>query len=317
MKPPPVQPDLWSDPVAAVVRAHLDGADLRLRTSGTTEASRRVVQRSTTSWWASFDDYTALTGVERGARVWLPGPLTATMNLFAAVHARAVGATISDVPHTATHACLTPAQLARCAESLSAGTRVLVAGDRLTAAQLRTATARALIVAHYYGAAELSFVAWGESGDDLVPFPGVKVSVRDGVIWANSPYLARSGGSLRTIDDGWSTVGDLGRFTDGRLVVLGRPGVVVSAGATVVLAEVEAELARAARGPFAVLGLPHPGLGSVVCAAVTDPRDRTALQRHARAHLLPGSRPRTWLVVERLPLTALGKVDRECLAALF
>ena len=77
------------DPVAAVLAAREEGRDLILATSGTTGVPRTVV-RSTESWWASFAPYTDLSGVTAGSRVWVPGPLTGTMNLFAAVHARAV-----------------------------------------------------------------------------------------------------------------------------------------------------------------------------------------------------------------------------------
>jgi acyl-CoA synthetase (AMP-forming)/AMP-acid ligase II len=51
-------------------------------------------------------------------------------------------------------------------------------------------------VAHYYGAAELSFVAWGLDREDLRPFPGVEIEVRADEIWVRSPYLAA--GYLRT-----------------------------------------------------------------------------------------------------------------------
>ena len=43
----------------------------------------------------------------------MPGPLAATMNLFAAVHATVAGATLVDALADATHAHLTPGDLAR------------------------------------------------------------------------------------------------------------------------------------------------------------------------------------------------------------
>ena len=67
---------------------------------------------------------------------------------------------------------------------------------------------------HYYGAAELSFVAWGAHADDLRPFPGVEVSVREGEVWVRSPYLCTGydgpPGPLRRDGDGFATVGDRG-----------------------------------------------------------------------------------------------------------
>ena len=108
------------DPVAAVLAARDEGRDLILTTSGTTGVPRTVV-RTTESWWASFAPYTDLSGVTAGSRVWVPGPLTGTMNLFAAVHARVVGASLVERGR-ASHACLTPALLDRHLDLLPRGT---------------------------------------------------------------------------------------------------------------------------------------------------------------------------------------------------
>ncbi|HEU4568082.1 MAG TPA: o-succinylbenzoate--CoA ligase [Marmoricola sp.] len=309
------RPSEAADPVAAVLEAHEAGEDLLLGTSGTTSRSRDVV-RSTASWWSSFGGYSELSGVDRGARLWLPGPLTATMNLFAAVHARVAGAVPAARPEQATHACLTPAVLAARGDELAPGTRVVVAGDALTPA-LHERFADRLVIGHYYGAAELSFVARGPHAGELRAFPGVDVTIRDGEILVRSPYLARPGsGSLRTVD-GWATVGDLGRLDGDRLVVLGRPDAVVTGGATVPLGEAEEALAPAAAAPYALLGVPHPDLGAVLAAVVTDADDRERMLGYARERLPAAQRPRLWRVAEQLPLTDAGKVDRVALAELF
>ncbi|EWT04083.1 hypothetical protein N864_16065 [Intrasporangium chromatireducens Q5-1] len=94
------------------------------------------------------------------------------MVLFAAVHAAVVGATRMGDPAAATHACLTPAQLELRGAELPRGTLVVVAGATLPERLALAAAARGLTVSHYYGAAELSFVAAGRSGDGLRPFAG-------------------------------------------------------------------------------------------------------------------------------------------------
>ena len=48
--------------------------------------------RTTGSWVDSFGTVAALSGLDPASRVWVPGPLAATMNLFAAVHATVLGA---------------------------------------------------------------------------------------------------------------------------------------------------------------------------------------------------------------------------------
>ncbi|MFI5728807.1 o-succinylbenzoate--CoA ligase [Kribbella sp. NPDC051587] len=307
-----VRPLEADDPVRAVFAARERGVAIALATSGTTDRPRFVV-RDPESWWVSFPAYSELTGVRAGATVWVPGPLSATMNLFAAVHAAAVGARVVDEPGEATHACLTPAQLDRLGDELEPEAVVCVAGARL---EQRSAGPQ---VVHYYGAAELSFVAAGNHGDDLQPFDGVEVDLRDGEIWVRSPYICLgyadgAAGPLRTDPDGWATVGDRGRWSGTALRVLGRPGTVTTAGATVVIAEVEEQLARIARGPVAVFGVPHAVLGEVLAVAVVDEADLVVLRTFAREQLPSSHRPRRWQVVDELPLTAGGKVDRVRLA---
>lgn len=306
-----------ADPVAAVLDAHRSGDLVSLRTSGTSGQARSVV-RTTHSWFDSFAHVTRLLEMDATSRVWVPGPLSATMNLFAAVHAADLGAEVVAAPTDATHAVLTPAALSR-AVALGTdleGTHVLVAGDRL-AVSLRDGALDhgAARVSHYYGAAELSFVAWGSHADDLRPFPGVEVECRDGVVWVRSPYVCLRydgpDGPLTRTADGFATVGDRGRLEDGYLRVLGRgDDAVVTAGATVLVADVESALEAATGHRVAVVGLPHPDLGEVLCGVVTDAAVVPALRSAARNLLDPAQRPRRWFDLPELPLTSAGKLDR-------
>lgn len=291
---------------------------LSLRTSGTTDRPRRVL-RTTESWELSFPHVSARTGIGGGSRVWVPGPTSATMNLFARVHADAVGAVVVDSPADATHAHLTPLALDRAlgSELLREGTVVIVAGDVLSERVLQRAQAAGLVVHQYYGAAELSFVAWAQDGRTLHPFPDVEVRVEDDVIWARSPYLASGyadpddDGPLRWSHDGAATVGDRGDLVDGVLTVRGRGGDAVTvAGVTVHIADVENALRPHAAGQVLVVGLPDDRLGSVLAAALTDPHDIERLRVAAHAGLSPAQRPSHWYVLDGLPLTPAGKPDR-------
>jgi long-chain acyl-CoA synthetase len=309
------------DPVAAFLVAHERGLPVALGTSGTSGAARAVV-RTTRSWVESFGHVSARIGLDERSRVWVPGPLTATMNLFAAVQARWSGARLVAEPVRATHAHLTPTALHGLLDdgAVPAGLTVVVAGDRLGSALAARATAAALNVHHYYGAAELSFVAWGASSDTLSPFPGVEVEIRDGEIWVRSPYLCDGydgpPGPLRRDADGFATVGDRGTLDGDRLTVLGREGAVTTAGGTVHLAEVEAALRPAAHAELVVVGLPHERLGTVVAVVLADDSDHRALLARARAYLEGPHRPRWWFHVPQLPLTPAGKVDRAALTAM-
>jgi acyl-coenzyme A synthetase/AMP-(fatty) acid ligase len=54
----------------------------------------------------------------------------------------------------------------------------------------------------------------------------------------------------------------------------------------------------------------------VVAAVLTDAADHPSLTRLSRLRLDPAARPRLWHLVERLPLTIAGKVDRRALVDL-
>lgn len=314
-------PTSAADPVAAFLAAHAAGDPVALPTSGTSGLPRAVL-RTTDSWVSSFPAVARLTGLTPASRVWVPGPIAATMNLFAAVHARVAGARLVAGPGEATHAQLTPAALAALLDSRVplTGLTCVVAGDRLARGLHDRALRAGATVRHYYGAAELSFVAWGSHADDLHPFPGVEVDIRDGEVWARSPYLC-SGydgppGPLRTACDGFATVGDRGVLDRGRLSVLGRPQSVTVGGSTVEPASVERLLSAGADGTVVVLGVPHDRLGQVLAAVLTRAGDHAAVRRLARAHLDGAHRPRLWFLVEALPTTPAGKVDRDALASL-
>jgi long-chain acyl-CoA synthetase len=311
-----------ADPVAAVLDAHDRGELIALRTSGTTSDPRSVV-RTTDSWVDSFPHVSRLAGIDRHARVWVPGPLSATMNLFAAVHARYVGATVVDAPDGATHAHLTPALLHGALQQGTdlAGAHVVVAGDRLPRDLAERAVAGGASVSHYYGAAELSFVAWGRHEDDLRPFPEVEIEVRGGVVWVRSPYLSNgydgADGPFTVDADGFATVGDRGSLDGGMLTVAGRGAdVVLTGGATVLVADVELGLRRAGVPDVVVVGVPHRRLGSVVAAVVADVAVADRARAAARDGLSSVQRPRLWFHLPQFPLTAGGKVDRAAVAAL-
>jgi long-chain acyl-CoA synthetase len=55
-------------------------------------------------------------------------------------------------------------------------------------------------------------------------------------------------------------------------------------------------------------------LGDVLAVAVVDEADLVALREFAREQLPSSHRPRRWQVVDEMPLTAGGKVDRVRLA---
>jgi len=121
---------------------------------------------------------------------------------------------------------------------------------------------------------------------------------------------------------GWLRTGDLGRLDpDGTLTLVGRcKDLILSGGFNVYPLEVEGALAgHPDVAECAVFGLPDADLGEAVAAAVVPAPGRTpdpaALREHLRARLAAYKVPRRWLLLDELPRTALGKVNRAALAA--
>jgi long-chain acyl-CoA synthetase len=305
----------------------LGDGDMVVFSSGSTGRPRGIV-RTVESWQASVASFSAISGITGRDTVWLPGPLWSSLFLYGAFHARAVGAHVTfrdDAPATATALHCVPSQLAGLLHRAQAGElplvrRVVVAGDH-GAAMLRVqCEAAGWHLVEYYGAAELSLVAWRDSSGPLRAFPGVQTVLRQGVLWARSPYLAagylspRTDGPLRRDPQGWATVSDLAQADPGGLEVLGRgSSAVTSGGHTVVVQDVE-RLLQGVPGvdEIAVLGMPHPRLGQVLTAVVVGPAADGTL-RAAVAGIPAPSRPRRWVHADALPLTSGGKLRRDAL----
>ena len=155
---------------------------------------------------------------------------------------------------------------------------------------------------------------------------GREVSVAaDGTVWCRPPAFGRftywrdGAKTAAAWRDGAFTVGDLGRLDDdGYLFLDGRrDDLVITGGVNVYPAEVEAALADVPGVvDVAVFGVADGEWGQRVCAAVvtapgTAPDGVVAeLVAHATAHLAGYKRPKQYEVVDALPRTTTGKVQR-------
>ena len=150
----------------------------------------------------------------------------------------------------------------------------------------------------------------------------------DGTIWCRPPGFARfrywgdQAKTDRAWRDGAFTVGDLGRLDDeGYLFIDGRrDDLIISGGVNVYPAEVEAALSGVAGlADVAVYGLPDDRWGQRVSAALVldDVAARSscdpvveAVAARAAGHLAAYKRPKEYVVVDALPRTATGKLQR-------
>ncbi|MFC3962201.1 class I adenylate-forming enzyme family protein [Nocardia jiangsuensis] len=332
------------NPEARPERAEIPpGAFLLVATSGSTGRPRPLA-RTAASWYDSFPDFSARTGITAADRVLVTGPPHATMHLFGALHALWTGACVTDEPGEATVVHAVPAVLREVVRAAPMLRTAVIAGIAPDSGAL--AVAAHLTVVEYYGSAEVSLVAarridagaaeapptigcragaapdragrrddaaGGPAGrvEPLRLFPGVEAEIRDGLLFVRTPYAVLGAPE-------WSGVGDLAELgEEGHLRVRGRGDCAINVGGTLVVAEDVEQALAAVPGvrAVAVVGAPHSVFGSIVTAAVELHPDTELAAVRARARLVLSREavPRRWVPMPRLPRTAAGKVARGAL----
>jgi acyl-CoA synthetase (AMP-forming)/AMP-acid ligase II len=187
----------------------------------------------------------------------------------------------------------------------------------------------------YYGSTEVGSATTLGDADVLrkpgsvgPPSPGVDLKLSPaGEICVRSPYLMDGyfedpEATAAALQDGWFHTGDTGAFDeDGYLSIQGRlKELIRSGGESIAPAEVEAALRdHPAVREIAVIGLPDPQWGEIVCAVVVPAAgaslDLEALQKHCSERLAGFKKPRRLELMTSLPRTpATGQVQRALLA---
>ena len=158
---------------------------------------------------------------------------------------------------------------------------------------------------------------------DGLALDGAEVRIVDGEIQVRGPMVMRAyrDGSDPRDADGWLPTNDAGEWADdGRLVVHGRRGdLIITGGENVWPTAVERVIAtHAAVREVAVVGRPDPDWGERVVAVVVpndpdEPPSLDELRDHLKQELPAFAAPRELALVDRLPRTLLGKVERHAL----
>ncbi len=206
--------------------------------------------------------------------------------------------------------------------------------------------ARGVAVAQGYGLTEAAPNVCCLVPDELAshpgyvgrPYPYVEVSLRTdggedvvgagrGEMWVRGPnvfagYWRNADATNDVVRDGWLRTGDIAeRDVYGNYQICGRTKeMFVSGGENVYPVEVERVLTNYANvADAAVLGVPDERWGERGVAFVVARQgvelDVDELRRHLRTHLAAFKVPKTILVVDELPRTHLGKVDKMTLGA--
>jgi long-chain acyl-CoA synthetase len=156
-----------------------------------------------------------------------------------------------------------------------------------------------------------------------IPVPGTEVRIVDGEICVRSDLLMRGYWNAsqltgETIRDGWLYTGDMGRLDDdGYLTILDRKkDLILRSGFNVFPRDVEeALLEHPAISTACVLGRPDEVHGEEVVAFVTltEEVDPEELLAFGKKRLGGYKYPREIHVLDALPLTPIGKLDRRAL----
>lgn len=186
----------------------------------------------------------------------------------------------------------------------------------------------------YYGSTEAGSAATLPDADALrkpgsvgPPAPGVDLELTpSGEIRVRSAYLMEGyfddpEATASALREGWFHTGDLGELdAEGYLTIVGRIGELIrTGGESVVPGEVEAVLeAHPAVAEVAVVGVPDPRWGEIVCAVVVPTQDGAPiladLQKCCAGRLADFKKPRRLALVDALPRTAAtGQVQRTLL----
>lgn len=267
-----------------------------------------------------------------------PAILSGAFSAHAFAAAAAAMASSEGGARVPTYTSLVPAQLQTVLDAAEGGDTavaralarfeaILVGGQALAPALAARAAAAGARIVRTYGASETA----GGCVYDGVPLRGVGVRVVDDEVQLSGAMLAdgylgdadlTARAFVRDGADRWYRTGDVGSFADGRLRVSGRvDNVIVSGGVNVSLDRVESAVRRVeGLADAVVVPVADERWGQasvVVTAARVDPADATARVRAVvEGEVGTPARPRTVLVVDRMPLLASGKPDRAALRAL-
>jgi acyl-CoA synthetase (AMP-forming)/AMP-acid ligase II len=187
----------------------------------------------------------------------------------------------------------------------------------------------------YYGSTEVGSATTLGDADVLrkpgsvgPPSPGVDLKLTEaGEICVRSAYLMDGyfedpESTAAALRDGWFHTGDTGAFDeDGYLSIQGRlKELIRSGGESIAPSEVETALRdHPGVAEIAVIGLPDPQWGEIVCAVVVPKPGASPelgdLQKHCGERLAGFKKPRRLELVDALPRTpATGQVQRALLA---
>lgn len=305
-------------------------------TSGSTGRAK-ILYRTYESWTDFFPVQNEAFGVREDSRLYLHGSLGFTGNLNTFLAVLHCGATIITTKgfyprelyrvfadYDVDTIYLVPHKLRLLTQGQGHAihaVRSIFTGSQLVSAKLLKAIRRRFpktCIHLYYGASELNYITYRTLEDDGfderdlgVPFAGVQLEIRDGVIFVTTPYHVSNVSCPFAL-------GDLGEMdAAGRLRFLGRRTDVVNRGGYKIhLADLKSTLEQIAGVAAAeVLGYKDARRYEEVAAFLVLERDvqKGQVETEMRKLLPPVERPKSICYLDAIPLNDRGKADKEAL----
>jgi malonyl-CoA/methylmalonyl-CoA synthetase len=167
------------------------------------------------------------------------------------------------------------------------------------------------------------YVGERRAGTVGLPLPGISARIKEGEVQLRGPnvfagYWRREEATDAAFDDGWFKTGDMASCSaDGYYTLLGRASdLIISGGFNIYPREIEEFLQELDEvTEAAVVGVPDRLRGEVPVAYIVarSSFDAAALEACCRAKFASFKIPRSFVAVEKLPRTALGKVQKHLL----
>jgi long-chain acyl-CoA synthetase len=324
-------------------------------TSGTTGKPKGYV-RNHGSWLKSFSAGETAFGFHSGHSVLAPGPLCHSLSLFAAIHAIHSGSTfymlesfdVDKAYRLLEEGCVdmlhvVPTMLEklmaqyRREQTINQSVKWILASGAYWEEHSKKRAKQLFPQARlfeYYGASELSFVAYQEypSNDNgSKPFPGVRIRICDqsgrdvepgeiGQVYIDSPlifsgYVRDENETKKVLTSFGATVGDMGRMDlEGRLHIVGRrKNMFKSGGLKVYPEEVEHVIkSHPSVEEAVVIGIKDEYWGEkgIACVKWRQKESEEEIKRFCKQHLAAYKCPKQWVEMDNWPLTKSGKIDR-------
>lgn len=296
----------------------------------------KLIWKDYQSWFSAFPHQSALFGISSDDHLMVLDALSYSANANAALHMLWLGGSITFVElakakkwsecihqEGITSIFLVPSHLhllVRQDGNFGQVSSVVTAGEKLSiplAEHLLNRFENATIT-EYYGAAELGHISY-QQGNELVehpfsvgrPFPAVDIEINGQEIYVSSPYVSPAYRHSK------ASVGDIGEWNNGKLLVLGRGGRVFNRRGVNVFAQEIESVAKAFPDIQDVLVLEYKvkGTSKLILFFSTSSTFSFAPQLTQKLHAfllqkLPKSKCPSFLKwVEEIPKTPSGKID--------